>query len=91
MEWLAVHGDADLSFTLPPLDMMPIGNLGAKEIALLAPAEVSREFLRWLDSGAKGEATLFQAVIVVRELNLRIDPGSESVWAAVLARGGTTH
>ncbi len=88
MEWLATHGDAELSFTLPPVEAMPIGSLEGKGIELLAPGPVAREFLECLDKATKREATMFQACIVVRELKLTIDPRSESVWAEVLAQRG---
>ncbi len=87
MEWLATHGAAELSFTLPPVEVMPIGNLEGKCIEALAPGLVSREFLQHLDSATKGQGTMFQACIVIRELQLAIDPRSESVWAGALARG----
>jgi hypothetical protein len=90
MEWLATHGAAELSFTLPPVECLPIGNLDGPRIDILAPGPVSREFLRHLDSATKGQATMLQACVVIRELKLPIDPQSESVWARALARGGRT-
>lgn len=85
--WLATHGRADLSFTLPPQYMAVICNLDAL-VERLAPTQPGRAFLRALDDASGQQATVMQACAVLRALYLPITEWSESECAELLKRAG---
>lgn len=90
LSWCEDRGRDGLSFSLPDPEWMFIGALDEKTVPLLANNETSRQFLLALDAATNHEATMFQAAVVVRLLQLPWERWSED--AALLARArGAGH
>ncbi len=89
--WIREHGLSGLEFHLPPEGVMFMCDL-PPAIPRLAKTDSGKEFLGALEAAAPGEGTAFQAICVIRILELPETTWSEKDYdgTAQLTRGGTT-